>query len=118
MEILLAFGAGGVGYMGLELLWRRRTHWSMGLAGGVCAALLWALFTARPMPWWGAYLWGAAVITAVEFLTGLVVNRWLGLGVWDYSARRFQLYGQICLGFSLLWGLLGLAIWGVAQMTV
>lgn len=102
--------------MGLELLWRRRTHWSMGLAGGLCAGLLWALFSARAMPWWGAYLWGMGVITAVEFLTGLVVNRLLRLGVWDYSKCRYQLYGQICLPFSLLWGGLGLLIWGAEKL--
>ena len=30
------FTAGGLGYGGLELLWRGRTHWSMLLCGGVC----------------------------------------------------------------------------------
>ena len=30
---------------------------------------------------------GAWGITCAEFLTGLVVNRALGLGVWDYSKQ-------------------------------
>ena len=34
------FTAGGLGYGGLELLWRGRTHWSMLLCGGVCAVLI------------------------------------------------------------------------------
>ena len=33
------FTAGGLGYGGLELLWRGRTHWSMLLCGGVCALM-------------------------------------------------------------------------------
>ena len=40
---------------------------------------------------------GAWGITCAEFLTGLVVNRALGLGVWDYSKQPHNLMGQICL---------------------
>lgn len=37
------FTAGGLGYGGLELLWRGRTHWSMLLCGGVCAVLIYLI---------------------------------------------------------------------------
>lgn len=30
------FTLGAAGYSAIELLWRGRTHWSMGLTGGVC----------------------------------------------------------------------------------
>ena len=33
----------------------------------------------------------------------LLVNRVMHLGVWDYSAALFNLLGQICLPFTLLW---------------
>ena len=44
---------------------------------------------------------GAGTITAVELVTGLLVNR--RHRVWDYRNIPLNLYGQICLPFSLLW---------------
>ncbi|WP_195640663.1 putative ABC transporter permease [Flavonifractor plautii] len=35
--------------------------------------------------------------------TGLVLNVWLGLGVWDYSHLAGNILGQICPQFTLLW---------------
>jgi uncharacterized membrane protein len=46
---------------------------------------------------------GAAIITALEFVAGVVLNVWLGLGIWDYSAMPFNVLGQICLPFTLAW---------------
>ena len=43
----------------------------------------------------------ALVITALELLTGLAVNR--NYTVWDYRDMPFQYRGHICLPFSLLW---------------
>lgn len=57
---------------------------------------------------WMRAIQGAAAITFVELCVGIVVNRILKLGVWDYSQKRFHLWGQICLHYSLLW--LGLTI--------
>ena len=37
------------------------------------------------MPLWQQVLIGAVGITILEFLTGCIVNLWLGWGVWDYS---------------------------------
>ena len=42
--IVIVFLIGSFGYMGLELLWRGHTHWTMGLAGGICVTLLYTLF--------------------------------------------------------------------------
>ena len=102
--------------MGLELLWRRRTHWTMGLAGGLCAALLYALFAAVEMPFWAAFLCGAAVISAVELVFGLVVNVALGMNVWDYSGVPFNLIGQVCLPYAFLWGVLSILVWGAMKL--
>lgn len=105
------FILGALGYPLLELLWRRRTHWSMSLAGGICMVLL--LIVSR-LPFSQPILWilGALSITAVEFTIGCIVNRWLHLGVWDYSALPFNLLGQISLPFTLLW--FGLSIPGIS----
>ncbi|MBQ3003172.1 MAG: hypothetical protein IJD82_05525, partial [Clostridia bacterium] len=47
---------------------------------------------------------------AVEFVTGLIVNHWLHLSVWDYSDVPLNLLGQICLPFSLVWFVITLPI--------
>ncbi len=59
------------------------------------------------LPWdcplWLQALCCAMLVTAVEFVAGLVLNVWLGLGIWDYSHLPFNLMGQICLQFFFVW---------------
>ena len=97
------FAVGGVGYGLLELLWRGRTHWTMLLAGGLCAQILYTLACRCPWRRWQKCLAAGALITTVEFLTGVLVNLRLGWNVWDYSDRRFHLLGQICPLYTFLW---------------
>jgi uncharacterized membrane protein len=108
---LALFLFGGVAYLILELVWRGRTHWSMGVAGGAAFVLLYAVFTRMGE---GALLLkcliGALLITSLEFISGAIVNVGLKLNVWDYSQKRYQLYGQVCLTYSLLWGALCLPV--------
>lgn len=92
------FYLGGCLYVGLELLWRQRSHPSMFLAGGLCFVLLGQL---RKLPGRFHALIGAAVITAVELAVGLAVNR--NYSVWDYRAQPGNFMGQICPLFALLW---------------
>ena len=46
---------------------------------------------------------GAAGITVLEFLTGCIVNIWLGWDVWDYDGMPGNVLGQICPQYMLLW---------------
>lgn len=94
----------------LELSWRGRSHVSMFLAGGFCCMVLSALFSRYTLGWTWRLLLSGLVITAAEFLCGYAVNLKMGLGVWDYTGRRHNLYGQVCLDFSLLWCLMALPI--------
>ena len=107
------FCAGGAGYVGLELLWRGRSHVSMFLAGGTCFLLLGRLRkTGWPLP--VRALAGAGVITAVELAAGLVANR--QHQVWDYRYLPLYFLGQICLPYSLLWvpvSVGGMALYGL-----
>ena len=57
-------------------------------------------------PLWAQAVAGGTVITAAEFVAGLVLNIWLGLGVWDYSGLPCNLLGQICPQFWAVWCLL------------
>jgi len=94
------FCAGGLSYVALELLWRGRSHGSMFLAGGSCFLLLGRLRQTTDRTVLRA-LGGAGIITAVELMAGLLFNR--GHTVWDYRQLPYNIKGQICLPFSLLW---------------
>ena len=94
------FLLGGIGYVGLEILWRGRSHISMFAAGGTCFLLLGALQKKKLSPS-AQCLLGAGIITAVELIIGLLFNR--QYQVWDYRRMPMNFLGQICLPFSLLW---------------
>lgn len=107
-EKLGAFTAGFAGYPLLELLWRGRTHWSMALAGGLAGVLLYPICTRRHARL--VCCKTAAVITAIELVFGIIFNVILRKNVWDYSHKRWNLWGQICLPYCMLWFLLGIPI--------
>lgn len=107
---LLYFFLGGAGYVGLELLFRKRSHYSMFLAGGASLSLLVSIFTRYSLPLPIQCLLGGLVITALEFITGYLFNLRLGREVWDYSGHWGNLYGQICPLFTLIWVFLCLPI--------
>ena len=101
-KTVLLFLIGGSGYVGLELLWRGRSHVSMFFAGGVCFLLLGKLNRTKPrLPILLRGLMGALTITSVELLAGLLANR--DYRVWDYRRMPLNFLGQICLPFTLLW---------------
>lgn len=108
---LVLWGIGGLLYVILEMIWRGYSHWTMYLVGGTCFLLIGAIN--EVIPWEMSFLLqciiGALIVTAVEFLSGCIINIWLGWHVWDYSDMPFNLWGQICLPFSLLWILVSAA---------
>lgn len=99
---------GGIFYYFLEILWRGYSHWTMIILGGVCFVLVGLLdeIQHKPPPIWLQMLQGAIIVTVLEFITGCVLNLWLGLDVWDYSNVLFNVLGQICLPFTFLWFLI------------
>lgn len=99
---LLLFYLGGAVYFIMELLWRGRSYGSMFLLGGICFWLLGQFGTHFPrVPLAVKAVLGAALVTALELGTGLLVNR--DFTVWDYRSLPYNYHGQICLNFSLLW---------------
>ena len=109
------FCLGGGAYVGLELLYRGRSHITMFGAGGLCFLLLGRL-RGRNLPAPAKIGAGAGAITAVELATGLLVNR--DFAVWDYRAQPGNFLGQICPMFMALWVPLsaaGMALYGWAE---
>ena len=96
---------GSIIYMNLEILWRGYTHWTMGVLGGICFICLGLIneILSWETPLALQMLIGSTIITILEFITGCIVNLWLGWNVWDYSNLPLNLLGQICLPFSILW---------------
>lgn len=111
MELLL-FLIGGSVYTLLEVLWKGQSHWTMFLLGGICFVIM-GLLNEYKIPWHWCLLRqavvSACIITVFEFFTGCVVNLWLGWNVWDYSSLPFNILGQVCLYFFLLWILLSMS---------
>ena len=98
----MLFYLGGCAYMGLELLWRGRTHGSMFVAGGTCFLLIGHLNHVHPrLPLPLRAVAGAGIVTMVELGIGLLCNR--SFEVWDYRDRVGNFLGQICPMFTVLW---------------
>ena len=98
----ILFYLGGCAYMGLELLWRGRSHGSMFVAGGTCFLLIGHLNHVHPkLPLPLRAVAGAGIVTMVELGIGLLVNQ--DYGVWDYRHQTGNFLGQICPMFTVLW---------------
>ena len=95
----LLFLTGSCLYPALEMAWRGRTHSSMALAGGLCLCLIDRVCCSRlkDRDMLSRCTAGAGVITGVEFALGILLNRVLGLRIWDYSEVPLNLLGQVCL---------------------
>ena len=108
LEFAFIFICGAIGYGSIEMLWRGHTHWTMLLLGGVCLYLIYLISTRMKEKLWQKLLMCAAAISALEFAVGCIVNLRLGWAVWDYSDMPYNLFGQICPAFSLMWLLLSI----------
>ena len=104
-KTLFLYWFGGSFYTTLEVFYRGKSHWTMFLLSGIVFLAIGAmnegLSWETPLPLQA--LAGAAIATVGEFLTGCVVNLWLGWGIWDYSDMWGNLLGQVCPLFSVIW---------------
>lgn len=114
-QSLVVFLTGGIIYFYFEILVRGYSHVSMFLLGGLCFYLVGRVgnyvlikdmgFVAKLLI---IMIISGCIITSLEFLTGLIVNVYMKLEVWDYSNMKMNFMGQICLLYTELWALLGL----------
>lgn len=105
-EYFILWSIGGVIYYGIELIWRGYSHPSMYVLGGLCfvaIGLINQFYLTWKMKLYYQMLIGTFIITLLEFIVGLIVNVWLGWNVWDYSNMPFNILGQICLPYMILW---------------
>lgn len=104
-KYLILFDIGGLLYILIEFAWRGWSHWTMFVLGGICFVCLGLIneILSWEMPLWQQVLIGSGIITALEFLTGCIVNLWLGWNVWDYSNLTGNILGQVCPQYFILW---------------
>ena len=112
-EYTFLWTLGGTLYYSLEILFRGFSHISMFILGGICMVFF-AL--QGSMSHWTESLWKQVLrcsifVTSGEFITGIIVNKWMHLKVWDYTDQPFHLFGQICLPFAIIFS--GLSTLGI-----
>ena len=115
IENTVLWMTGGLIYFYLEIAFRNYSHYSMIVCGGFCFVIVgtigkYILETESDILKAVALImfFGALVITTLELFTGIIVNMKLNMGVWDYSSMKYNVYGQICLTYTMIWALLSL----------
>ena len=108
-EYLFLWALGGTLYYSFEMIFRGFSHWSMFLLGGICLVFFaqQGIWTGWSAPLWKQVLWSVVFVTSCEFITGIFVNKIMHWNVWDYTDQPFQVMGQICLPFTVIFSGLG-----------
>lgn len=88
----------------VEVLTRGYTHWTMVLTGGAVFTVIYLLnLKLKSQSILPRCFLGCLIITTAEFIVGCIVNLALHMNVWDYSAEKYNVLGQICPLFSIGW---------------
>ena len=103
---LIIFGIGGLLYYLVEILYRGYSHYTMIILGGLCFMVIGSLNE-------NIFKWDMSIISqmflssifisALELIFGYILNIKLGLQIWTYIDQPYNLYGQICLLYSVIW---------------
>lgn len=109
LKYITIFISGAIIYMGLEMLWRGYTHWTMGVVAGIATILIGLINEVFPKdtPLLVQAPIASLIITELEYISGEILNVHLGLNIWDYSQMPLNVDGQVCLPASLLWMIIG-----------
>ena len=113
----LFFIIGAIGYAAIEIIWRGFTHWSMMIAGGLCF-MLFSVVAERLKKnnMFTKAVVCAIGVTAIEFIFGIILNLWLKMDVWNYNDIPFNILGQICPIFTVLWAGIAIAFLPLADV--
>ncbi len=102
---IFLFLLGGFSYYFIEIAVRGYSHYSMVICGGLSFLLIGMMnqVLGFHISLISQMFLSGVIITVLEFITGLIVNVWLEIGVWDYSQLPYNVMGQICIPYTLLW---------------
>lgn len=111
------FVIGGTGYGIIELIWRKHTHWTMILAGGICFIIFSVIaekLATKPLAIKAVL--ASLCITLIELIFGVIFNIHFKMNVWDYSDIPMNILGQICPIFSFFWCILSFIFLPLASL--
>lgn len=102
----LIFLIGGFLYFLVELLYRGHSHYTMIILGGLCFIII-GLLNENIFEWEmsiiGQMFISSVIISVLELIFGYILNIKLNLQIWTYSDQPYNLYGQICLLYTVIW---------------
>lgn len=98
----------GSSYVTIEVFYRGYSHWSMFLIASIIGFLVGSINEIyKNMSIIKQALIGSVIATILEGITGLIVNVWLHLGIWDYSNLWGSFFFNQCnIFFVMIWFLL------------
>ena len=64
------------------------------------------------------FIAGCIGATILEYVTGVTMEALFKVRYWDYSDKKFNFQGHVCLGTSLAWGLLTILMTRVVHKPV
>ena len=104
-KYILLFLIGGLLYGCVEVLFRGRTHISMLIVGGIDFILIGLLneIISWDVAMTSQMILSSLIIDLSELISGIYLNIYLGLNVWDYSDLPYNFLGQVSLEFSVIW---------------
>lgn len=127
---LIVAGIIGIFYLSIEVIFRALVHemsdhpyfalfgyssLHMAWVGALTVFFMGKVAAGEPnqsFAWFLKVIKSIVVAEGIELTTGLILNKWLGFGIWNYSMFKFNLFGQICPEFALAWLFLApFALW-------
>lgn len=77
---------------------------------GAGVAMIYATLGNLRDKWLLLFVAAVFVTSAIELVTGFLMDKLFHTKWWDYSGKKFNVGGYICLRFSLIWGLLCMGV--------
>ena len=77
---------------------------------GAGVAVIYAALGGLRDKWILLFLASVLVTSAIELVTGFLMDKLFHTKWWDYSGKKFNIGGYICLRFSLIWGVLCMGV--------
>lgn len=110
VKYILLFTFSGYIYVCLELLFRGRSDITMMFCASICVIPMIILnnYFTYEIDILFQLIISALFATIIEFIFGCIFN--YDYHIWDYRNMPFNLYGMICLPFSLLWMVIGMIV--------
>ena len=119
LKVLTIWFLMGMVYFVIEGIWRIPKGGDANVVmlpiGGLCGLLIGSINQIPKfynMSVFKQSLIGTGIVLVIEYTAGYILNIKMGLDIWDYSDMFFNINGQICLEFGLIWLLImPAAIW-------